>query len=177
VGTRKEDRGSKSRSLDNQPACRGKGISRRFLRQIAKKCSDGVKVKVQVKDWVSTRAAQKAQDKDAEDNKVTCLDFGADRHREWNDHGADLCDQCDKYDNLVPEKKNRKRRIQKQYWCTVTGHMKGCPTTSAGNWLASHHERQASVPPEVPPPLPHNNPLVNESSFGNNRGVFRIVSS
>jgi hypothetical protein len=31
---------------------------------------------------VSKRAAQKAQDKDAEDNKDTCLDFGADRHRE-----------------------------------------------------------------------------------------------
>jgi hypothetical protein len=46
--------------------------------------------------------------------------------------------------------------------------MKGCPATSAGNWLASHYERQAPVPPEVPPPPPHNNPLVNESSFGKN---------
>jgi GNAT superfamily N-acetyltransferase len=52
VGTSKEDRGSKSRSLGSQPAYRGKGISRRLLRQTAKNCSDGVKVKVQVKDWV-----------------------------------------------------------------------------------------------------------------------------
>jgi hypothetical protein len=37
---------------------------------------------------VTTRASQKAHDKDAEDNKVTCLDFGTDRHREWKDHGA-----------------------------------------------------------------------------------------
>jgi hypothetical protein len=99
--------------------------------------------------------------------KVTCLDLGADWHCEWKDHGAAFCDQCDKYDNLAPEKKNKKRRIQKQYWCTVNGHRKVCPVTSAGNCLASHYERQAPVPPEVPPP-PHNNPLVNESSFGNN---------
>jgi hypothetical protein len=111
---------------------------------------------------VATRAAQKAQDKDAEDNKVTCLDFGADWHSEWKDHGADFCDQ---YDNLAPEKKKKKHRIHNQYWCTVTGHRKGCPATSAGNWLASHYEWQAPVPPEVPPP--HSNPLVNES-FGNN---------
>jgi hypothetical protein len=83
------------------------------------------------------------------------------------DHGADLCDQCDKYDNLAPEKKNNKRRIQKQYWCTATGHRKGCPATITGNCLASHYKQQAPVLPEVPPP-PHNNPLVNESSFGNN---------
>jgi hypothetical protein len=114
---------------------------------------------------VATRAVQKAQDKYAEDNKVTCLDFGADRHREWKDHGADLCDQCDKYDNLVSEKKNNKRRINKQYWCTVIGNSKGCPATSAGNWFYSHCELLAPVPPEVP--TPHNNPLVNES-FGNN---------
>jgi hypothetical protein len=114
---------------------------------------------------VVTRAAQKAQDKDADENKVTCLDFGADRHREWKDHGANFCDQCDKYDNLAPEKKKNKRRIQKQYWCTVTVHRKGCPATNAGNWFDSHYELQAPVPPEAPPP--HNNPLVNES-FGNN---------
>jgi hypothetical protein len=60
---------------------------------------------------VEKSAEQKAQDKDSEDNKVTCLDFGTDRHREWKDHGADFCDQCDKYDNLAPEKKNNKRRI------------------------------------------------------------------
>jgi hypothetical protein len=58
----------------------------------------------------------------------------------------------------------------------VTGHMKGCPATSAGNWLASHYERQAPVPPEVPPP-PHNNPLSNESSFGNNSVAASSVLS
>jgi hypothetical protein len=96
---------------------------------------------------VATRAVHKAQEKDAEDNKVTCLDFGADRHRKWKDHGVDFCDQCDKYGNLAPEKKNKKRRIQKQYWCNFIGNRKGCPAKSAGNWLASHYERQAPVPP------------------------------
>jgi hypothetical protein len=96
---------------------------------------------------VTTRAAQKEQDKDAEEKKVTCLYFGADRHREWKDHGADFCDQCDKYDNLAPDKKNNKRRIQEQYWCTVTGQRKGCPATSARNWFDSHYELQAPVPP------------------------------
>jgi hypothetical protein len=81
---------------------------------------------------VVKRAAHKAQYKDDEDNKVTCLDFGADRHREWKDHGAEFCDHCDKYDNLAPEKKHNKRRRQKQYWCTVTGHSKGCTGASRG---------------------------------------------
>jgi hypothetical protein len=65
---------------------------------------------------VAIKAAHKGKYKNAEENKATCLGFGADRHSEWKDHGADFCDQCDKYDNLAPEKKNNKRRIQKKYW-------------------------------------------------------------
>jgi hypothetical protein len=57
---------------------------------------------------VAKRVGQKAQVKDDEGKKVTCLDFGADQHREWKHHGAVVCDQCDKYDNLVPEKKKNK---------------------------------------------------------------------
>jgi hypothetical protein len=41
-------------------------------------------------------AAQKAHGKDDEEKKVTCLDFGGDRHPEWKEHGGELCDQCDK---------------------------------------------------------------------------------
>jgi hypothetical protein len=63
---------------------------------------------------VATMDVQKAQDNDDEEKKVTCLDFGAERHREWKDNGAEVYDQCDKYDNLAPEKKNNKRRRQNQ---------------------------------------------------------------
>jgi hypothetical protein len=52
---------------------------------------------------VATKDVQNAQDKDDEEKKVTCLDFGVGRYREWKEHGAKLCDQCDKYGNLAPE--------------------------------------------------------------------------
>jgi hypothetical protein len=51
---------------------------------------------------------------------------------------------------------------------TMTGHRKGCPATSAGNYFDSHYKLQAPVPPEVPPT--HNNPHMplDNDSFANN---------
>jgi hypothetical protein len=73
---------------------------------------------------VATRDANKAQDKDAEDNKVTCLDLGADRHREWKDHGADFCDQCDKYDNLAVDQCSISRIVAIRNCCFLLDYFK-----------------------------------------------------
>jgi hypothetical protein len=112
---------------------------------------------------VATRDVQKAQDKDDEEKKVICLDFGADRHRAWKEHGALFCDQFDKYDNIAPEKKNSKRRRHNQYWCTVTGHINGFPVKCIGNWFVSRYQLQMLVPPVLPTDNNLDMPLVNQS--------------
>jgi hypothetical protein len=53
---------------------------------------------------VATTDVHKSQDKDDEEKKVTCLDFGVDRHRKWKEYGALFCDQRDKYDNIAADK-------------------------------------------------------------------------
>jgi hypothetical protein len=62
----------------------------------------------------ATRENQRARDAEQEATKMTCLDFGCDRHSTWKDRGTIFCNQCDQYDSLAPEMKTKKRRITKK---------------------------------------------------------------
>jgi hypothetical protein len=95
---------------------------------------------------VATRANQRAHDAEQEATKMTCFDFRCDRYSTWKSYGVLFCNQCDQYGSLAPEKKTKKRRSAKKFWCTVYGHKDGMQVKKEASWLATHYQLKAPPP-------------------------------
>jgi hypothetical protein len=102
-------------------------------------------VYVAVTYQVVTRAATWEQEEKEEASRITCLDFGAERHNTYKGTGANFCDTCDKCESLEPHKKTDKRRHTKTYWCTVKGHAVNYPSKTNKGWLNYHYSLEMNI--------------------------------
>jgi hypothetical protein len=68
---------------------------------------------------VTTRGVQRQQEEEEEASCFTCLDVGADHHKQFKGTCSDF---CDKFEGLEPHMKTDKTRHTQKYWCIVKGH-------------------------------------------------------
>jgi hypothetical protein len=79
------------------------------------------------------------QEEEEEARRMTCLDFGAERHKLLKGTRANFCDKCDRFESLEHQQKTEKRRHTKTYWCTVKGHVLNIPSKTNKGYLNTHY--------------------------------------
>jgi hypothetical protein len=85
------------------------------------------------------------QEEEEEARRVTCLDFGLDRHKLFKGTRANFCDKCDKFESLKPHKKTEKRFHTNTYWYTVKGHVVNIPSKTNKGWLNTHYSLEINI--------------------------------